>query len=98
MHRFDEASGAFQKYGAIALDDAPVALSAHGNLIVTLIGPGCKNFLFTDQRYVIVSTILLARAMAIPLCQVSLVPDMAPRNLLVNCVSAFFCFVAYEQI
>lgn len=52
VHRFDANSNSFSKDYGLTLADAATALATHGELLVTIMGTGCKNFLYRSGKLV----------------------------------------------
>lgn len=46
MVSFNRHTRSLERRVSASLPDAPVALAAHGNMLITVIGTGCKNFVY----------------------------------------------------
>eukprot|EP00171_Calliarthron_tuberculosum_P019257 IDg19257t1 len=50
IHSFDERSLTFSEKGTLRLADAATALATHDDLLITIIGTGCKNFVYREGK------------------------------------------------
>lgn len=50
IHSFDERALTFSEKDTLKLDDAATALATHDNLLITIIGTGCKNFVYQEGK------------------------------------------------